>query len=85
MSKKLYSNVAISILLSLGVSACGSKGGSLWGSNNICIRKKKKFGGKKLAGAPVYGALAFLGRKFMQKWKMVGIGGKWSEIGFYFA
>ena len=33
----------------------------LWGSDNICIRKKKKFGGKKLAGAPVYGALAFLG------------------------
>ena len=57
----------------------------LWGSDNICIRKKKKFGGKKLAGAPVYGALAFLGGKFMQKWKMVGIGGKWSKIGFYFA
>lgn len=58
---------------------------SLWGSDNICIRKKKKFGGKKLAGAPVCGALAFLGGKFMQKWKMVGIGGKWSKIGFYFA
>lgn len=57
----------------------------LWGSDNICIRKKKKFGGKKLAGAPVYGALAFLGGKFMQKWKMLGIGGKWSKIGFYFA
>ena len=57
----------------------------VWGSDNICIRKKKKFGGKKLAGAPVYGALAFLGGKFMQKWKMVGIGGKWSKIGFYFA
>ena len=57
----------------------------LWGSDNICIRKKKKFGGKKLAGAPVCGALAFLGGKFMQKWKMVGIGGKWSKIGFYFA
>ena len=48
----------------------------VWGSDNICIRKKKKFGGRKLAGAPVCGALAFLGRKFMQKWKMVGIGGK---------
>ncbi|MCK9128736.1 hypothetical protein MZA97_04605 [Haemophilus influenzae] len=58
---------------------------TVWGSDNICIRKKKKFGGKKLAGAPVYGALAFLGGKFMQKWKMVGIGGKWSKIGFYFA
>lgn len=57
----------------------------MWGSDNICIRKKKKFGGKKLAGAPVCGALAFLGGKFMQKWKMVGIGGKWSKIGFYFA
>ncbi|WP_162697460.1 hypothetical protein [Haemophilus influenzae] len=57
----------------------------LWGSDNICIRKKKKIGGKKLAEAPVYGALAFLGGKFMQKWKMVGIGGKWSKIGFYFA
>lgn len=32
----------------------------MWGSDNICIRKKKKFGGKKLAGAPIYGALAFL-------------------------
>lgn len=58
---------------------------SMWGSDNICIRKKKKFGGKKLVGAPVCGALAFLGGKFMQKWKMVGIGGKWSKIGFYFA
>lgn len=57
----------------------------MWGSDNICIRKKKKFGGKKLVGAPVYGALAFLGGKFMQKWKMVWIGGKWSKIGFYFA
>lgn len=57
----------------------------IWGSDNICIRKKKKFGGKKLAGAPVYGALAFLGGKFMQKWKMLGIGGKWLKIGFYFA
>ena len=57
----------------------------MWGSDNICIRKKKKFGGKKLAGAPVCGALAFLGGKFMQKWKMVWIGGKWSKIGFYFA
>ena len=57
----------------------------MWGSDNICIRKKKKFGGKKLVGAPVYGALAFLGGKFMQKWKMVGIGEKWSKIGFYFA
>ena len=57
----------------------------LWGSDNICIKEKKKFGGKKLAEVPVYGALAFLGGKFMQKWKMVGIGGKWSKIGFYFA
>lgn len=46
----------------------------LWGSDNICIRKKKKFGGKNLVGAPVCGALAFLGGKFMQKWKMVEIG-----------
>ena len=51
----------------------------MWGSDNICIRKKKKFGGKKLAGAHVCGALAFLGGKFMQKWKMVGIGGKMVE------
>ncbi|HHE3465034.1 hypothetical protein [Pasteurella multocida] len=57
----------------------------MWGSDNICIRKKKKFGGKKLVEAPVCGALAFLGVEFMQKWKMVGIGGKWSKIGFYFA
>lgn len=57
----------------------------MWGSDNICIRKKKKNWRKKLAGAPVCGALAFLGGKFMQKWKMVGIGGKWSKIGFYFA
>jgi|GEM_PF-2321383 len=57
----------------------------VWGSDNICIKEKKKFGGKKLDGAPVCGALAFLGGKFMQKWKMVGIGGKWSKIGFYFA
>ena len=55
---------------------------NMWGSDNICIRKKKKFGGKKLAGAPVCGALAFLAGKFMQKWKMVGIGGKWSKLGF---
>ena len=60
-------------------------GDLLWGSDNICIRKKKKFGGKKLVGAPVCGALAFFRGKFMQKWKMVGIGGKWSKIGFYFA
>ena len=46
----------------------------MWGSDNICIRKKKKFGGKKLVEAPVYGALAFLGVGFMQKWKMVEIG-----------
>ena len=58
---------------------------SVWGSDNICIRKKKKFGGKKLVRAPVCRALAFLGGKFMQKSKMVGIGGKWSKIGFYFA
>lgn len=57
----------------------------MWGSDNICIRKKKKIGGKKLAEAPVCGALAFLEVGFMQKWKMVGIGGKWSKIGFYFA
>ena len=57
----------------------------LWGSDNICIREKKKIWRKKLAGAPVCGALAFLGGEFMQKWKMVGIGGKWSKIGFYFA
>jgi hypothetical protein len=57
----------------------------MWGSDNICIRKKKKFGGKKLVRAPVCRALAFLGGKFMQKSKMVGIGGKWSKIGFYFA
>lgn len=57
----------------------------MWGSDNICIRKKKKIWRKKLAEAPVCGALAFLGGKFMQKWKMVGIGEKWSKIGFYFA
>lgn len=57
----------------------------MWGSDNICIRKKKKNWRKKLAGAPVCGALAFLEVGFMQKWKMVGIGGKWSKIGFYFA
>ncbi|WP_269057558.1 hypothetical protein [Haemophilus influenzae] len=40
---------------------------------------------EKIGWAPVCGALAFLGGDFMQKWKMVGIGGKWSKIGFYFA
>ncbi|HHF4380683.1 TPA: hypothetical protein ACPOTL_001338 [Haemophilus influenzae] len=38
-----------------------------------------------MAGAPVCGALAFLEVGFMQKWKMVGIGGKWSKIVFLFA
>ena len=79
----LYNGDAAVILTKLLIIKSVSE--ILWGSDNICIRKKKKFGGKKLAGAPVCGALAFLGGKFMQKWKMVGIGGKWSKIGFYFA
>ena len=32
----------------------------LWGSDNICINKNKKFGAKKCGEAPVYGALLFL-------------------------
>lgn len=33
----------------------------LWGSDNICIERNKKFGSKKCDKAPVYGALLFLG------------------------
>lgn len=32
----------------------------MWGSDNICINKNKKFGAKKCGEAPVYGALLFL-------------------------
>ena len=33
---------------------------NLWGSDNICIERNKKFGAKKCGEAPVYGALLFL-------------------------
>ena len=33
----------------------------MWGSDNICINKNKKFGAEKCGEAPVYGALLFLG------------------------
>ena len=32
----------------------------VWGSDNICIERNKKFGAKKCGEAPVYGALLFL-------------------------
>ena len=54
----------------------------LWGSDNICIRKKKKFGGKKLAGAPVYGALAFLGGSLCKNGKWWGLGKNGRKLGF---
>ena len=85
MLKKCFDNIDTRILKALQRNGRLQNNELVWGSDNICIRKKKKFGGKKLAGAPICGALAFLGGKFMQKWKMVGIGGKWSKIGFYFA
>lgn len=45
MSSKSYSNVAISILLSLGISACGSKGSSFPTSADISqINQIKKLG-----------------------------------------
>ena len=34
--------------------------GVVWGSDNICIERNKKFGSKKCGEAPVYGALLFL-------------------------
>ena len=54
----------------------------LWGSDNICIRKKKKFGGKKLAGAPVCGALAFLGESLCKNGKWWGLGENGRKLGF---
>lgn len=33
---------------------------NMWGSDNICIERNKKFGVKKCGEAPVYGALLFL-------------------------
>ena len=50
----------------------------MWGSDNICIRKKKKFGAKKCGGAPVYGALAFLGGEVYAKMEN---GGDWVKMG----
>ncbi|WP_160193548.1 hypothetical protein [Rodentibacter pneumotropicus] len=46
----------------------------VWGSNNICIKKKKKFGSKKFGGGLCSGALVVFDGNFMQKIKMVGIG-----------
>lgn len=54
----------------------------LWGSDNICIRKKKKFGGKKLAGAPVCGAFAFLGGSLCKNGKWWGLGENGRKLGF---
>lgn len=54
----------------------------MWGSGNICIRKKKKIWREKLAGAPVCGALAFLGGKFMQNGKWWGLGENGRKLGF---
>jgi len=57
----------------------------LWGSDNICIKEKKKFGGKNLALGLCGAWLGDLLVGFMQKIKMVGKSVKWSKIGFYFA
>ena len=48
----------------------------LWGSDNICIKKRKNLARKKCGEAPIYGALSFLGGKFMQKRKMARNGRK---------
>ena len=45
---------------------------SLWGSDNICIKEKKKFGGKNLAWGLCGVGLGDLLVGFMQKIKMVG-------------
>ncbi|MDU3249265.1 MAG: hypothetical protein E7D99_00645 [Haemophilus parainfluenzae] len=60
----------------------GSVDRKMWGSDNICIRKKKKFGGKKLAGAPVCGALAFLGGSLCKNGKWWGLGENGRKLGF---
>jgi len=57
----------------------------MWGSDNICIKEKKKFGGKNLAYGLCGVGLGDLLVGFMQKMKMVGKSVKWSKIGFYFA
>ena len=57
----------------------------MWGSDNICIKEKKKFGGKNLAWGLCGAGLGDLMVEFMQKMKMVGKSVKWSKIGFYFA
>lgn len=33
--------------------------GSMWGSDNICIKKRKNLARKKCGEAPIYGALSF--------------------------
>lgn len=57
----------------------------MWGSDNICIKEKKKFGGKNLAYGLCSAGLGDFVVKFMQKMKMVRKAVKWSKIGFYFA
>lgn len=57
----------------------------MWGSDNICIKEKKKFGGKNLAYGLCGAGLGDLMVEFMQKMKMVVKAVKWSKIGFYFA
>lgn len=58
---------------------------NVWGSDNICIKEKKKFGGKNLAYGLCGAGLGDFVVKFMQKMKMVRKAVKWSKIGFYFA
>ena len=57
----------------------------MWGSDNICIKEKKKFGGKNLAQGLCSAGSGDLIVGFMQKMKMVGKSVKWQKIGFYFA
>ena len=57
----------------------------MWGSDNICVKEKKKFGWKNLAQGLCGAGLGDLMVEFMQKMKMVGKSVKWSKIGFYFA
>ena len=52
----------------------------LWGSDNICINKNKKFGAKKCGEAHVYGVLLFLwGWSYANNengWDWLKMGGK---------
>ena len=80
-----YGGLAESINNPKAVRAVGGAVGSMWGSDNICIKEKKKFGGKNLAYGLCCAGLGDFVVKFMQKMKMVRKAVKWSKIGFYFA